>query len=159
PIDNDPLGAGWWVRLCRDLPTLRPFLESAAAAGEPKPLDSVRLRAPALNPSKVIACALNYAAHVAEMRTGVLPRVGVTPAEGTEDFDVFLKAPSSLIGPSEAVVLPPGPLEQKREIHHESELVLVIGTGGKDIPESEAYDHILGYCIGLDITVRGRGDR
>ncbi len=159
PIDDDPLGAGWWVRLCRDLPSLRPFLQAAADSGEPKPLDSVRLRAPALNPSKVIACALNYAAHVAEMRTGVLPRVGVTPAEGTEDFDVFLKAPSSLIGPADCVVLPAGPLEQKREIHHESELVIVIGAGGLQIPESEAYDHILGYCIGLDITVRGRGDR
>jgi 2-keto-4-pentenoate hydratase/2-oxohepta-3-ene-1,7-dioic acid hydratase in catechol pathway len=159
PRDGDTLGAGWWVRLCRDLPSLRPFLQAAADAAEPRPLDSVRLRAPALNPSKLIACALNYAAHVAEMRTGVLPRVGMGPAEGTEEFDVFLKAPSSLIGPSDSVTLPAGPLAQKREIHHESELVIVIGTGGWRIPESEAYDHILGYCIGLDITVRGRGDR
>jgi 2-keto-4-pentenoate hydratase/2-oxohepta-3-ene-1,7-dioic acid hydratase in catechol pathway len=159
PPDLDPLGAGWWVRLCRDLPDLQPYLEAAAASAEPRPLDAVRLRAPALNPSKVIACALNYAAHVAEMRTGVLPRVGIAPPEGTEDFDVFLKAPSSLIGPNDSVVLPAGPLEQRREIHHESELVIVIGRGGSMIPESEAYDHILGYCIGLDITVRGRGDR
>jgi 2-keto-4-pentenoate hydratase/2-oxohepta-3-ene-1,7-dioic acid hydratase in catechol pathway len=106
-----------------------------------------------------MACALNYAAHVTEMRTGVLPRVGVTPPEGTEDFDVFLKAPSSIIGPADHVILPAGPLEKQREIHHESELVIVIGRGGYQIPESDAYDHILGYCIGLDITVRGRGDR
>jgi len=158
-FDADPLGAGWWVRLCRDLPLLRSELEAAAGAGEPKALDSVRLRAPVLNPSKVMACAINYAAHAAEMRDVILERVGVQPGEGAGDFDVFLKATSSLIGPNDSVVLPEGPVEQHKEIHHESELVIVIGAGGSRIPESEAYDHILGYCIGLDITVRGRGDR
>ena len=123
------------------------------------PLASVRLRPPVLNPSKVMACAINYAAHAAEMREGILERVGVQPGEGSGDFDVFLKAPSSIVGPSDHVVLPEGPVEQHKEIHHESELVIVIGTGGWRIPESEAFDHILGYCIGLDITVRGRGDR
>jgi 2-keto-4-pentenoate hydratase/2-oxohepta-3-ene-1,7-dioic acid hydratase in catechol pathway len=106
-----------------------------------------------------MACAINYAAHAAEMRDVILERVGVQSSEGAGDFDVFLKATSSLIGPGDSVVLPAGPVEEHKEIHHESELVIVIGEGGYRIPESEAYDHILGYCIGLDITVRGRGDR
>jgi 2-keto-4-pentenoate hydratase/2-oxohepta-3-ene-1,7-dioic acid hydratase in catechol pathway len=159
PVDPDPLGAGWWVRMCRDLPQLSAPLRSAAAAGPVKPLSAVRLRAPVLNPSKVMACAINYAAHAAEMREGILQRVGVQPSESSGDFDVFLKSPSSIVGPSDHVMLPEGPVEQHREIHHESELVIVIGAGGWRIPESEAFDHILGYCIGLDITVRGRGDR
>lgn len=158
-LDADPLGAGWWVRLCRDLPRLRPAIEASASGGEPRLLDSVHLRPAALNPSKVMACAINYAAHQAEMRDVILERVGVSASDGTNEFDVFLKATSSLIGASDSVVLPAGPVEEHKEIHHESELVIVIGEGGYRIPESEAYDHILGYCIGLDITVRGRGDR
>jgi 2-keto-4-pentenoate hydratase/2-oxohepta-3-ene-1,7-dioic acid hydratase in catechol pathway len=159
PVDPDPLGACWWPRLCRDFEKLEGDLKRAAANGRPQPLSAVELRAPVLNPTKVMACAINYAAHAAEMRDGILQRVGVQPGEGAGEFDVFLKAPSSIIGPVERVVLPEGPLEQHREIHHESELVIVIGQGGHRIPESEAFDHILGYCIGLDITVRGRGDR
>src|SRR6266571_8400315 len=111
-FDADPLGAGWWVRLCRDLPMLRAELDAAAGVAEPKPLDSVRLRAPVLNPSKVIACAINYAAHAAEMRDVILQRVGVSPGEGAGEFDIFLKATSSLIGPNDSVVLPLGPVEQ-----------------------------------------------
>jgi len=46
-----------------------------------------------------------------------------------------------------------------REIHHESELAFVIGRGGKDIPVERALDHVLGYTILIDVTVRGEGDR
>ena len=56
-------------------------------------------------------------------------------------------------------MLPPGPVAEGKEIHHESELAVVIGTGGKDISEAEALSHVLGYTIGLDMTVRGKGDQ
>jgi 2-keto-4-pentenoate hydratase/2-oxohepta-3-ene-1,7-dioic acid hydratase in catechol pathway len=75
------------------------------------------------------------------------------------DFDVFLKAPSSVSGPSDPVLLPRQSLAAGREIHHECELSLVIGCGGRDIDESSALEHVLGYLIGLDITERGTGDR
>ena len=74
-------------------------------------------------------------------------------------FDVFLKAPSAISGPADHIVLPRHALDAGQEIHHESELVIVIGTGGKDIPEGEAAGHILGFTAGLDITVRGAADR
>ena len=67
--DTDPVSAGWWRALCRDFADLRPGLEAAAAAGTRVPLAAVRLRAPALNPSKVIACASNYHDHVEEMHS------------------------------------------------------------------------------------------
>jgi hypothetical protein len=66
--DADPVTAGWWRALCRDFPALRAGLQAAADAGPARPLAAVRLRAPALGPSKVIACASNF--------TGAPPGVG-----------------------------------------------------------------------------------
>jgi len=158
PHDGDPLTAGWWRRLCREYAAVRPALEDAAARGTARPLDEVRLQAPALNPSKIVACASNYAAHVEEMH-GVQERTLGGVESWMMNFDVFLKAPSSLSGPRSDIVLPPAEVEAGHEIHHESELVVVVGTGGKDIPEASALDHVFGYTIGLDITVRSTGDR
>lgn len=145
--------ANFWLRLCHDFDTLRPRLEEAAVAGQGVPLSQVRLNAPVLNPSKIIAAASNYAAHRAEMAA----RRDVAAAPSwLQEFDVFLKAPSSIIGPDDTVYLPE---VGDREIHHESELAFVIGRGGKNIPEERALEHVLGYTILLDITVRGDGDR
>jgi len=159
PHDPDPLGAGWWVRLCRDFDQLRPRLEAAVADGPRQPLGSVRLRPPVLNPTKIIACAVNYAEHVDEMRDAVLPRVSGKVQAWMLDFDVFLKAPSSIVGPEDSILLPAGPTVDGKEIHHEAELTLVVSRGGASIAEADALDHVLGYTIGLDITVRGEGDR
>jgi 2-keto-4-pentenoate hydratase/2-oxohepta-3-ene-1,7-dioic acid hydratase in catechol pathway len=157
--DGDPCGAGWWVRMCRDFPVTAPRLLAAARAATPMPLSGVSLRAPVLNPSKIVATASNYGEHVAEMRETVLTRVAGHVEDWMLDFDVFLKAPSSVTGCDSEVVLPATALAQGREVHHESELALVIGRGGTDISEADALDHVLGYLVGLDMTVRGDGDR
>lgn len=156
--DPDPLTAGWWRRLCRDFDKVREVLAAAAGRGNVLPLDGVRLRAPVLNPSKIVASACNYREHVEEMH-GVQERTLGHVESWMMNFDVFLKAPSSIIGPQDDVVLPRDVLEAGHEVHHESELVIVVGAGGKDIPESSALQHVLGYTIGLDITVRSVGDR
>src|SRR5260370_21645072 len=65
PHDPDPLTAGWWRRMCRDFPEVRPALEKAAERAPPA--RDVRLRAPVLSPSNIVAAASNYAAHVAAM--------------------------------------------------------------------------------------------
>jgi 2-keto-4-pentenoate hydratase/2-oxohepta-3-ene-1,7-dioic acid hydratase in catechol pathway len=158
PHDADPLTAGWWRRLCRDLPAVRDDLLRAAKNGPVVALDAVRLRAPVLNPSKIVAAASNYADHVAEMH-GVQERTLGRVEAWMMNFDVFLKAPSAVSGPADDIVLPPGLLAAGHEIHHESELVVVMGAGGKDIPEAAALDHVAGYTLGLDITVRSEGDR
>lgn len=75
------------------------------------------------------------------------------------DFGIFLKAPSSITGPNDDIVLPAAELDAGHEIHHESELVVVVGTGGRDIPRKRALAHVAGYTIGLDITVRSAADR
>ncbi|MQA10395.1 MAG: FAA hydrolase family protein [Pseudonocardiaceae bacterium] len=156
--DPDPVTAGWWRRLCRDFAELRPALETAAAGGSAVPVDVPRLRAPVLNPSKVLACACNYAEHVTEMHE-VQERTLGGVESWMMNFDVFLKAPSSISGPAQDIVLPEAVVAAEQEIHHESELVIVIGTGGKDIPEDAALEHVFGYTMGLDITVRSAADR
>ena len=156
--DPDPLTAGWWRGLCRDLDLVRPAL--AAAAGDPATprtaLADARLLAPAVNPSKIVAAASNYAGHVAEMHEVQRRTLGGVQAWMMK-FDVFLKAPSSIAGPREEIALPP--LEAGSEVHHEAELVAIVGRGGRHIPSGEALSRIAGYTIGLDITVRGEGDR
>ena len=158
PHDPDPLTAGWWRRLCRDFELLRPALAAAAAdpASPRVRLDEARMLAPAVNPSKIVAAASNYAAHVAEMHEVQRRTLGAVEPWMMQ-FDVFLKAPSSIAGPGDVIWLPPEAAES--EIHHEAELVAIVGTGGRRIPASEALDAIVGYTIGLDITVRGKADR
>lgn len=158
PHDPDPLTAGWWRRLCRDFALVHDALSEAAQFGPVLPLKQVRLRAPVLGPSKIVACASNYREHVEEMHAVQERTVGrVEP--WLLDFDVFLKSPSSVVGPEEDIVLPADVVAAGQEIHHEAELVVVVGTGGRDIAEADALRHVLGYTIGLDITVRGAADR
>src|SRR5579883_2932915 len=145
--------ANFWLRLCHDFDTLRPRLEEAAQKGQGVPVGQVRLNAPVLNPSKILAAASNYGAHKAEMAAR---RDFTGHAAWLGEFDVFLKAPSSIIGPDDTVYLPE---VGDREIHHESELAFVIGKTAKDVPAERALDYVLGYTILLDITVRGDGDR
>ena len=158
PHDPDPVTAGWWRALCRDFATVAPRLREAAESGTPRPVAEVTLRAPVLGPSKVIAAASNYGEHVAEMH-GVQERTLGRVESWMMEFDVFLKAPSSIVGPSTEVALPPDVVAAGHEVHHESELVVVIGAGGKDIPVESAMDAVLGFTAGLDITVRSAADR
>jgi 2-keto-4-pentenoate hydratase/2-oxohepta-3-ene-1,7-dioic acid hydratase in catechol pathway len=158
PHDPDPVTAGWWRALCRDFATVAPRLREAAAAGAPRPVAGVALRAPVLGPSKVIAAASNYGEHVAEMH-GVQERTLGRVESWMMEFDVFLKAPSSIVGPGAEIVLPPDVVAAGHEVHHESELVVVIGAGGRDIPVESAMDAVLGFTAGLDITVRSAADR
>jgi 2-keto-4-pentenoate hydratase/2-oxohepta-3-ene-1,7-dioic acid hydratase in catechol pathway len=158
PHDPDPLTAGWWRALCRDFASVAPRLREAAETGPRRPVAEVALRAPVLAPSKVLAAASNYGEHVAEMH-GVQERTLGRVESWMMEFDVFLKAPSSIVGPGADIVLPRDVVAAGHEVHHESELVVVIGTGGKDIPVESAMDAVLGFTAGLDITVRSAADR
>lgn len=131
---------------------LRPEVERLAAAGGGVPLGSVGLLAPVPAPRKVYAQPANYRAHSEEMQAS--PWSGTAPQVSSEQ-GMFLKASSAVSGPNDAVQLP----YADRVIHHESELVMVIGKGGSKIPVDEALAHVFGYTCGLDITVRGPEDR
>lgn len=88
---------------------------------------------------KLLCIGRNYADHAAEMDQDV-----------PEEPMVFLKPASALIRTGEAVRLPP----QSREVHHEVELVAVIGTQAKNISEENALDHVCAFAVGLDMTAR-----
>jgi len=120
----------------------------------------VRLLSPVANPSKVIAAPLNYTEHVAESGRdpGIHHHTHQTTFEGfatpIAKLGLFLKATSSVVGPGEGVAVWP-----ERRNDHEVELCLVIGREAKDVPEDEALSFLAGYCIGLDMTVRGPEER
>ena len=109
-------------------------------------LADVRLLTPVPWPNKLVAFPVNYHDHAVEMSSR-----GLASVQG-----FFLKASSSLSGAGEPIVLPDLP---GREIHHECELAVVIGKGGRQIPPERAYEHVFGYSCLLDMTVRGREER
>lgn len=88
---------------------------------------------------KLLCIGRNYADHAAEMQREV-----------PEEPMVFLKPATALIRNDEQVELPP----QSRDVHHEIELVAVIGQKGKHISQEDALDHVAGYAVGLDMTAR-----
>ena len=102
------------------------------------PLEAVRLLPPT-TPSKIICVGRNYAAHAAEHNAPV-PEIPL----------IFLKPPSALIGPGDAIILPP----QSQQVEHEAELAVVIGKRGRWISPEAATDYILGYTIANDVTAR-----
>ena len=116
-------------------------------------LANVRLECPVDWPNKVIAFPANYHAHIEEQKRSKTGLISTFAANG-QGF--FLKSNSSLSGPSDPIVLPP---LKGRETHHECELAIVIGKGGRDIPLAKALDHIFGYSCLLDMVVRGKEER
>ena len=68
---------------------------------------------------------------------------------------MFLKATSALVGPGEGVKL----VHTDRRNDHEVELAIVIGKTAKNVKAAQALDYIAGYCIGLDMTIRGPEER
>ena len=100
----------------------------------------VRLLSPIL-PSKVVCVGKNYAAHVAEMNTGDAPKEPL----------LFLKPSTAVIGPGDAIRIPPG----STNVHHEAELAVVIGArGARHVTPEQAGASIFGYTIGNDVTER-----
>lgn len=81
----------------------------------------------------------NYAAHARELNNEV-----------PSDPVVFLKPASSIIYDGDSIILP----SQSSNIHHEVELVCVIGMEGKTIPVDNALQYVAGYAVGIDVTAR-----
>jgi 2-keto-4-pentenoate hydratase/2-oxohepta-3-ene-1,7-dioic acid hydratase in catechol pathway len=102
------------------------------------PVEATELLSP-VQPSKIICVGRNYAAHAAEHK-----------AEVPELPLLFLKPPSSVIGPGEAILLPP----QSKQVEHEAELAVVINQQGRWIRPEQTRDYILGYTAANDVTAR-----
>jgi len=102
------------------------------------PLKEVRLLAP-VQPGKIICVGRNYVAHAKEH-----------DAEVPDSPLLFLKPPSSVIGPDEAICLPP----QSEKVEHEAELAVVISKPGRWISPQNALQHVFGYTLANDVTAR-----
>lgn len=88
---------------------------------------------------KFICIGLNYSDHAAE--TGM-----AVPSEPV----IFMKATSAICGPNDAVILPRGSEKTDWEV----ELGVVIGKTAKYVTESDAFDHVAGYCVVNDYSER-----
>jgi 2-keto-4-pentenoate hydratase/2-oxohepta-3-ene-1,7-dioic acid hydratase in catechol pathway len=106
--------------------------------GAARPLENVTLVAPA-TPSKLVCVGRNYAEHAAELGNEVPPE----PL-------IFLKPPSSVIGPEAAVVYP----AISQRVDHEGELALVIGERCRNLSEEDAPRVVYGYTVANDVTAR-----
>jgi 2-keto-4-pentenoate hydratase/2-oxohepta-3-ene-1,7-dioic acid hydratase in catechol pathway len=151
-VDHAP---GSWppvgmVQLIARFDGLRDRIVDRIETDDQRPLASVTLDCPITWPNKIVAFPANYDAHISEMKEGL---ISTFKASG-QGF--FLKANSSLCGPADPIVLPPVP---GREVHHEAELAIVIGKGGRAISRARALDHVFGYACLLDIVIRGKEER
>jgi 2-keto-4-pentenoate hydratase/2-oxohepta-3-ene-1,7-dioic acid hydratase in catechol pathway len=98
-----------------------------------------RLRAPIPKPPKIICIGLNYRDHAAEARMA-LPEVPT----------VFAKFPNTVTGHMHPIVLPRNSVKPD----YEAELGVVIGKGGRHIPEARWREHVFGYTIVNDVSAR-----
>ncbi len=92
-----------------------------------------------LRVGKIVAVGRNYAAHVAEMGN----------AEASPPV-VFFKPSTAIVQDGGVVRIPSG----LGSVHHEVEMVVAIGRSGCRIPAESAMEHVLGYAVGLDLTLR-----
>ncbi len=101
-------------------------------------LSEVKLLAPTA-PSKIVAVGLNYVDHAKELEMDI-----------PDEPIIFLKPPTSVIGPEENIVLP----SQSQRVDYEAELAVVIGKKARFISEDKAKEFILGYTCSNDVTAR-----
>lgn len=94
---------------------------------------------PPVEPGTILAVALNYADHAAELALAQ-----------PEDPALFLKPGHALVGHKGSVVLPRG----VRHLHYEGELAVVIGRPARRVRPSEALEHVRGYTVANDVTAR-----
>ncbi len=117
------------------------------------PVDSVDIMAPIQYPSKIMNAAVNFYTHACE---------GCTPEElqaRTRDRQMnrgvpylFLKPTrGAVIGDGDEILMPYG----RDQIEYEVEMAIVFGKAGKYIPAQDAYDHVFGYMVAMDISDRG----
>lgn len=96
----------------------------------------VTLLAPCV-PGKILATIRNYKSHAEGRPPPPVPQL-------------FFKAPSTVIGPNNTVVIPP----DTQHVEEEAEMVVVIGKRAKNVSEAKALDYVLGYTCGNDISAR-----
>lgn len=144
PVTRWPIDPG--DQLIASFDRLRGLIEQEALAGDSRHLADCALKSPVANPTKILGALQNYhePADDADYPVSTLARDGL-----------FLKATTSIVGPSEGIELVlPG-----RQHNHEVELAAVIGSWCRNVSRERAMDHIVGYTVALDMTMQGTEER
>lgn len=149
--DLVPTPPGVWppvsmVQLIANIDKYRPEIERRLSETDGVTLEEVKLEAPIKWPNKLIAYPANYQKHIAEMSSN----------NRADRNAFFLKANSSISGPTDPIVLPDLP---GREIHHECELGIIIGKKSRHLSLEEARGAIFGFCCLVDVVIRGNEER
>ncbi len=110
-----------------------------AAAGEPVDEASLAFLPPVVRPAKIVCLGLNYLDHAEESGLGI-----------PEHPVLFARFVSSLTGHKAPIILP----KVSEQLDWEAELAVVLSTGGKDIAEADALDHVAGYSVFNDASIR-----
>lgn len=94
-----------------------------------------RLGSPVSRPSKIICIGLNYAKHAKE-----------TNAPVPKEPIIFFKSATAIMGPNDDIIIPKNSVKTDWEV----ELAMVIGKRASYVEESEAMNHVAGYCLHND---------
>lgn len=114
--------------------------EAAAKGGETTAFASADLLPPILNPSKAIAVGLNYIDHAAESPYKDAPKYPV----------LFHRFPSSWVAHNKPLIKP----KVSDQFDYEAELAVIIGKAGRHIPKDKALQHVAGYSLFNDGSIR-----
>lgn len=133
-----PLGDGDLGRLVHKLDQ-----NALTVSGPAVPLADVDVLSPLLRPGKLLAAAANYQDHVTEAGGDPLDKSRLSPR-------LFLKPPTSIVGPGADIPLP----TVSKEIDWEAELGVVIGAVARDVPVARALDVVGGYLTSNDVSAR-----
>jgi fumarylpyruvate hydrolase len=106
----------------------------------PIPAVAVQGRSERFPVRRIFCVGRNYAEHAREM--------GMDPEREPPFF--FTKPADAVVADGSRIAF----AARTANLHHEIELVLALGSGGRDIPVASAVDHIFGYAVGLDLTRR-----
>ncbi|MGY1637877.1 fumarylacetoacetate hydrolase family protein [Geodermatophilus sp. SYSU D00742] len=121
--------------------------EIVAAAGPGVPVESVELLAPLRPAGSVYCVGWNYVEHFAEGHAAGGHQVAEMPAHPT----FFFRAAATVVGPRADVPIDPA---LSTQLDYEGEIAVVVGRGGRNIPEDRAWDHVFGLTLADDVTVR-----
>ncbi len=136
------LGYNTLIEVIEKWDDARPQIEGLlknAMADAFEELSAVHLTAPILRPNKLLCVGLNYRDHAIESKMEI-PKVPT----------IFNKFASSIIGPGETIILP----KKSEKPDYEAEFAVVIGKGGRHIPEDKWKEHVFGYTILNDVSAR-----
>ena len=112
------------------------FTEKYDLTGNSYDISELKILPPVI-PSSMLALAKNYGSHLQ----------GEAPPKQPEPF---FKTISSIAGHNDEIIIP----RDSKKVDAESELVVVIGKLSKNVPQDKAYDHIIGYTCGNDVSAR-----